>query len=121
MLHDGAEAGFFQRREENGGDPSQRIETYGIKERREAQANAFAREYLLPRPLAKKLFFAGERASDIAKRLGIALEKVLQQLADGILPPDLPLCPQEKTQGTSDAQNQTGRESRRAREGEDGE
>lgn len=105
VLHDGAEAGFFQRREENGGDPSQRIETYGIKERREAQANAFAREYLLPRPLAKKLFFAGECASDIAKRLGIALDTVLQQLADGILLPDLPPGPEERAPGTADPLN----------------
>lgn len=58
-IHDGASPGYYTRSEKNGGDPTQRIETYGIKERREAQANSFAREFLLPRPLAKRLFLEG--------------------------------------------------------------
>ncbi|WP_374524178.1 UvrD-helicase domain-containing protein [Sphingopyxis sp.] len=101
VMHEGPEAGYFQRREENGGDPSQRIETYGIKERREAQANAFAREYLLPRPLARKLFHEGARASHIAQRLIIAYETVLQQLADGILLPDIAAASDEGSLGAA--------------------
>ncbi len=38
------------------GDPVLRVEAYGVKERREAQANVFARELLLPRALARQLF-----------------------------------------------------------------
>ncbi|GLS33067.1 Superfamily I DNA or RNA helicase [Mesorhizobium albiziae] len=90
VLHDGPEAGFYQRHEQNGGDPTQRIETYGIKERREAQANAFAREFVLPRALARRLFAEGLRASDISRSLQVPYETVLQQLADGILLPELP-------------------------------
>ena len=88
-IHDGPSTGYHPRSEKNGGDPSQRIETYGIKERREAQANAFAREFLLSRPLAKSLFLNGEMATSISAKLQIRYETVLQQLADGLLLPDL--------------------------------
>jgi superfamily I DNA/RNA helicase len=71
------------------GDPAQRIEAYGVKERREAQANVFARELLLPRALARQLFMAGERAAAIADRLGIRRETVFQQLTDALLLPDM--------------------------------
>ncbi|MGN6819203.1 MAG: UvrD-helicase domain-containing protein [Sphingomonas sp.] len=93
-LHSGPEAGFYPREESNGGDPNQRIETYGIKERREAQANTFAREFILPRATAKRLFLAGHNASAIAKMLGVAYETTLQQLADGILLPEVPNAPE---------------------------
>lgn len=89
-IHDGPSPGYHPRSEKNGGDPAQRIETYGIKERREAQANAFAREFLLPRPLARRLFIEGETATGISSRLFLRYETVLQQLADGLLLPDLP-------------------------------
>lgn len=89
-IHDGPSPGYYPRSEKNGGDPMQRIETYGIKERREAQANAFARELLLPRPLAKRLFVEGGTASGISGSLQLRYETVIQQLADGLLLPDLP-------------------------------
>ena len=92
-LHEGPEAGFYPRSIIDGGDPNQRIETYGLKERREAQANAFAREFILPRATAKRLFLAGHNASAIATMLGVPYETTLQQLADGILLPDLPEAP----------------------------
>lgn len=88
-IHDGPEAGFYPRRHLNGGDPSQRIETYGIKERRERQANSFAREFVLPRALARRLFLEGRRASEIATLLKVPYETTLQQLADGLLLPDI--------------------------------
>lgn len=93
-LHDGPEAGFYPRLLSNGGDPNQRIETYGIKERREAQANTFAREFILPRTTAKRLYFAGHNASAIAMMLGVPYETTLQQLADGLLLPDVPDTPE---------------------------
>ena len=72
------------------GDPVQRVEAYGVKERREAQANAFARELLLPRALARRMFQAGDRAHAMATKLGLRRETVFQQLTDALLLPDVP-------------------------------
>ena len=88
-VHDGPERGYYPRSEANGGDPGQRIETYGIKERREAQANVFSRELVLPRYLAKSLFMGGKPASRISLDLSVRDETTLQQLADGLLLPDV--------------------------------
>lgn len=63
------------------GDPLQRVEAYSKKERREAQANAFARELLLPRSLARRLFKEGQRATQISRSLGLRIESTYQQLA----------------------------------------
>ena len=93
-LHGGPEAGFYPRSALNGGDPNQRIETYGIKERREAQANTFAREFILPRATAKRLYLAGHNASAIATMLGVPYGTTLQQLADGLLLRDVPEAPE---------------------------
>lgn len=66
----------------------QRVEDYGARERRELQANVFAREFLLPRRVARKLFI-DERmgASGIAERTGLAKNLVRQQLFDALLLP----------------------------------
>ena len=93
VVHDGPVPGYHPRSARNGGDPNQRIETYGIKERREAQANSFGREFILSRPLAKRLFLEGWRASRISSELGVGYETTLQQLADGLLLPDIPPRP----------------------------
>src|SRR3954471_6607018 len=48
----------------------QRVEDYGAHERRELQANVFAREFLFPRSLARRMFVAqGLSASAIAAQL----------------------------------------------------
>lgn len=70
------------------GDPVLRVEAYGVKERREAQANVFARELLLPRALARQLFLGGMRARAIAARTGLNLTLVFQQLTDALLLPE---------------------------------
>src|SRR5581483_10006505 len=50
----------------------QRVENYGIRERRELQANVFAREFLFPRPLARRLHLDdGLGAGAIADRLSL--------------------------------------------------
>lgn len=69
----------------------QRVEGYSSRERRECQANVFAREFLLPCDLARSLFIT-ERlgAPEIAARLGVPLGLVYQQLAQALLVPDLP-------------------------------
>src|SRR5438874_12883681 len=61
----------------------QRVEDYGAHERRELQANVFAREFLCPRFLAQKLFVVDElSASAIAGQLGLPLSLVRQQILD---------------------------------------
>ena len=93
-VHNGVERGCYPRAGAQGGDPSQRIETYGIKERREAQANSFGRELVLPRTLARELFQAGRRAAGIAADLGVPYPTTLQQLADGVLLPEVVPAPE---------------------------
>lgn len=68
----------------------QRVEGYGPRERRECQANVFAREFLLPCSEARRLFIE-ERlsAAEIAKSLGIPVGLVHQQLAQALLVPEI--------------------------------
>jgi len=71
------------------------VEAYGTRERQELQANVFAREFLLPRLLAKQLWLNGNTARQIAQLLVIPLELVRLQLADALLLPEtVPLAPQ---------------------------
>ncbi len=66
------------------GDP----DAYSPKERAEALANVFAREFLLPRPLLRALCQGGSfNAEAIAKKVQLPVELVLQQLADALLLP----------------------------------
>lgn len=67
----------------------QRVEGYGPRERRECQANVFAREFLLPTTEARRLFIE-ERLSAvaIALRLGLPPGLVQQQLARALLVPE---------------------------------
>lgn len=64
---------------------------YGPRERGEAEANLFAREFLLPLPLLRRWFDTDQcPASTIARRAGLARPVVLSQLADTLVaePPD---------------------------------
>lgn len=93
IVHDAPQAAVLSGYAAPGpGDPVQRVEAYGVKERREAQANAFARELLLPRALARRMFQAGERAHAMAAKLGLRRETVFQQLTDALLLPDMPVA-----------------------------
>jgi DNA helicase-2/ATP-dependent DNA helicase PcrA len=66
----------------------QRVEDYGVRERRELQANVFAREFLLPRALARRLYLEnGLRAGTIAEKTGLPKNLVRQQLFDALLLP----------------------------------
>lgn len=72
----------------------QRVEDYGARERRELQADVFAREFLLPRALAGRLHVCDRlSATAIAERTGLPLALVRQQLFDALLLPPPP--PQE--------------------------
>ena len=67
-----------------------RVVDYGRKQRREVQMDLFAREFLLPRSVVRRLHIEnGLTASDIATRLGAPFEVVAQQLFDALLLPDV--------------------------------
>ena len=69
----------------------QRVEDYGARERRELQADVFAREFLLPRALAGRLHVCDSLpATEIAERTGLPLALVRQQLFDALLLPPPP-------------------------------
>jgi DNA helicase II / ATP-dependent DNA helicase PcrA len=68
-----------------------RVEAYSANELRERYANVFAREFLLPRVEARRLFCdEGRSATAIATTLGVPLGLVHQQLASALLLPDTP-------------------------------
>ena len=65
-----------------------RIAGYGAKERRELQANVFARELLLPQPQARALYLDDAKMPEsIGSDLGLPLAVVRQQLIDALLIP----------------------------------
>lgn len=64
-----------------------KVEAYGARERQELQANVFAREFLLPRHVARALFVSGVGARKAATDLGVPLKIVRQQMLDAILLP----------------------------------
>jgi len=69
----------------------QRVEGYGPKERRERDANVFARELLLPTDLLRQWFIdEGLNAMDIATRVGVPIGVVYHQLSYAVLVGDLP-------------------------------
>ena len=68
-----------------------RVEGYGPKERRERDANLFARELLLPTDLLRRWFIDEKLgAVEIAERVGVPLGVVYHQLAYAVLVGDLP-------------------------------
>ena len=66
----------------------QRVEDYGAHERRELQANVYARELLLPRAFVRTLYLESElTAAAIAERTKLPVTLVRQQLFDAMLLP----------------------------------
>lgn len=64
-------------------------DAYSPKEREEAQANLFAREFLLPRAKLRRRCSAGIPETDlIASEIGVPADLVMQQLADALLLPE---------------------------------
>jgi superfamily I DNA/RNA helicase/Zn-dependent peptidase ImmA (M78 family) len=69
-----------------------RVVDYSRRQRREVQMDLFARELLLPRPVAIELHVAqGQTCSNIATRLGAPFEVVAQQMLDALLLPAFPV------------------------------
>jgi superfamily I DNA/RNA helicase len=66
------------------------VESYGPRERQELQANVFAREFLLPRHLARRAFLEDRiSASQLAENSKLPLELVRLQLYDAVLLPHI--------------------------------
>src|SRR5947209_19638864 len=67
-----------------------RIEAYGPHQRREMEANVFAREFLLPSNELRRLYVEENlNAAQIASRFRLALDFVLHNLAYALLAPDI--------------------------------
>jgi superfamily I DNA/RNA helicase len=80
-----------------------RANAYGPRERRELQANVFAREFLLPRELARDLFLAqGLSAGEIANHLALDPAVVRLQLVDALLTNETPEKNTEKEAPTEE-------------------
>jgi superfamily I DNA/RNA helicase len=60
---------------------------YGPRQRRETEANVFAREFLLPITTARRLFEGGEDARGVGARLGLPLPLVFAQLEEVLANP----------------------------------
>ena len=74
-----------------------RVEAYSAQELRERHANVFAREFLLPRLDARRLFAdEGKTAPDIADDLKVPIGLVHQQLAVALLLPETPPSPEDE-------------------------
>lgn len=77
-----------------------RVVDYSSRQRREIQMDLFAREFLLPRSVVRKLHVENNQsATAIAERLGAPFEVVAQQLFDALLLPPIVASPEaEKTE-----------------------
>lgn len=74
-----------------------RVVDYSPRQRREVQMDLFAREFLLPREVVRKLHIdEGLTASQIVGKFGAPFEVVVQQLLDSLLLP--PVKRQEETE-----------------------
>lgn len=93
-----------------GGSPGvMKVEAYGARERQELQANVFAREFLMPRQVAKSLYVSGQGARETARVLGIPLKVIRQQMLDAILLPASTDMPPPKLFTPSDDQRSAAR------------
>jgi DNA helicase II / ATP-dependent DNA helicase PcrA len=78
-----------------------RVVGYGAKERRELQANVFARELLLPQPKARSLYLElAKTPTSIATDFGLPLAVTRQQLIDAVLIPSVSIL--KETEETQD-------------------
>jgi DNA helicase II / ATP-dependent DNA helicase PcrA len=76
----------------------QRVEDYGVRERRELQENVFAREFLLPREAARRKHLDGKTASESLK---LPKDLVCQQLLDALLLPPAPPAEEDRPERPS--------------------
>lgn len=79
-------------------------DSYSPKERAEAQANLFAREFLLPREKLRRRCANGIPDADaIAAEVGVPVDLVMQQLSDALLlPPESDVEPEVRKEAPPD-------------------
>lgn len=65
------------------------VEGYSPHERRELEANVFAREFLLPGDYLREQFLAGRSAAEIAAEAGVPDSLVFHQMTRALLGPEL--------------------------------
>jgi superfamily I DNA/RNA helicase len=68
---------------------ARRVEGYSPHERRELEANVFAREFLLPGDYLRDQFLKGKTAADIAEEVGMPDSMVFHQMTRSLLGLDL--------------------------------
>lgn len=74
----------------------ERVVDYGRRQRREVQMDLFAREFLLPRAVVRRLHLTENMsASQIAEKLGAPFDVVAQQMLDALLLPPVATSPAE--------------------------
>ena len=68
----------------------QRVEDYGARERRELQADVYARELLFPREVARRMHLVEKRtASSIREKINLPINLIRQQILDAVLLPEV--------------------------------
>lgn len=81
------------------------VEAYGARERQELRANVFARELLLPRAVARRLWLAGHGPDEVSRLYGVELEVARQQMLDAVLLPNAaPQAPSSEAHEPSEDQ-----------------
>jgi superfamily I DNA/RNA helicase len=81
-----------------------RVADYGRKQRREVQMDLFAREFLLPRSVVRRLHLEeGMTATEIAKKLDAPFAVVVQQLLDALLLPVMVESPKKQRENKNNA------------------
>lgn len=109
-LHQGHVRDISVNIEPDAGNPQlaekpQQFSAYGPAEQREREANAYARELLLPSHLLYKWFYVeGLNASAIAERVGVPVSLVHHQLGLALLAPDIPDEPESRLSVESEVQ-----------------
>lgn len=74
-----------------------RVVDYSHRQRREVQMDLFAREFLLPRPIVRRLHLdEGMTCAAIASKLGAPFDVVAQQMLDALLLPSVPPTPAQQ-------------------------
>lgn len=93
---------------------SERVDGYGPHERRELEANVFAREFLLPGDKLRAWYLAGENAESIAVKTGTHVSMVIHQLTRALLgveltEPESSDCDEGADIGLDDSQDEAAR------------
>ncbi len=97
---------------------SQKVDGYGPHERRELEANVFAREFLLPGDELRKRFLAGENAAQIAAATGMLEGMVVHCLMRSVLGIEIEEIVQTQKEKTQTAKRKDDEQDEAAEAGE---